>query len=270
MDKLEALNGIIKLSRELDGHLTEKEVIFLSCLPYIEGRGEILEIGCFKGKSTIILASVAKAVGMKRIIACDPLLLESPTDPKDVDPDKLQEIFKKNLTDHNLVSFVEFHQMKACELAADWNRPIKILWIDGDHTYKGASSDVDLFSPFLEIGGLICLHDVLHVHEGPIRAFIEKVVLSDKYINCGCSGSIGYGQYIGDSAITARQWNEKIRLYKQLSRLVPFVSRSTYAVPSNKLIYKIMRVMVPHSEIDRTQWIIKMNSWHNKSTQRNT
>jgi hypothetical protein len=262
MDIVDIANKMIKLSNGLSGHLTEKEVRFLSCLPFLSAEGELLEIGSFKGKSTIILASAAKEAGMKQIVACDPLLLSSPTDPKDADPRELPEIFKKNLVDHNLLSFVEFHQKKSSELAAKWDRPIKGLWIDGDHTYAGATMDIDLFSQYLEPGGIICLHDVLHSHEGPIRAFIEKVILSEKYAECGCCGSIGWGQYIGGGKILTEEiWRKKLRLYGQLSRLVPFCIKSNHAIPSNKLIYKIMRTLVPHREIHPAQWIEERNTW---------
>ncbi len=199
---------------------------------------------------------------MKYIVACDPLLLSCSTDPKDADPEKLPSIFKNNLSDNNLLSFVEFHQVKSSELAAEWNRPIKALWIDGDHTYSGASLDIELFSSFIKPGGIICLHDVLHDHEGPIRAFIEKVVLSEKYINCGCCGSIGWGQSAGSLGISKEHWNEKLKLYKKLSRLVPHTIRRSLAFPSNKFLYKIMRAMVPHGEINPSKLIERINSFY--------
>ncbi len=259
IDNLSA--DMVNLSKGLSGHLKEREVRFLSCIPFISGKGEILEIGSFKGKSTIILASVAKAIGLKKIVACDPLLLSSPTDPTDADPDTLPAIFRKNLEDHNLSSFVEFHQMKSSDLAEQWDRPIKALWIDGDHTYEGATLDVDLFSRFLEPGGVICLHDVLHGHDGPIRAFMEKVVMSEKYINCGCCDSIGWGQYVGNLKISEKCWDEKFRLYTQLSRLVPYFTRMSLGFQINKTSYKLKRALVPHGEIHPSQWLQKMNSW---------
>ncbi|HTZ17455.1 MAG TPA: class I SAM-dependent methyltransferase [Dissulfurispiraceae bacterium] len=258
IDKIAA--DMVALSKGLSGHLKEREVAFLSCLPFISAEGEILEIGSFKGKSTIILSLVAKAAGMKRIVACDPLLLSSPTDPKDADAESLPGIFRKNLEDYKLSSFVEFHQKKSSDLAAEWNRPIKALWIDGDHTYEGASLDIELFSPFLVEGGIICLHDVLHGHDGPIRAFIDRVVLSEKFINCGCCASIGWGQYVGGMKISEQCWSEKLRLYQRLSRLVPYFMRISHGVPIHNIVYKLTRAMVPHGAISPFKWVDKMNS----------
>ncbi len=251
---------MIKLSRGLSGHLKEREVRFLSCVPFVSCNGEILEIGSFKGKSTIILGTVAQSIGMKRIVACDPMLLSSATDPTDADPSTLPEIFKKNLADHDLSAFVEFHQKKSFELAPEWNRPIKALWIDGDHTYDGASLDIELFAKFLEPGGIICLHDVLH-SEGPLRVFMEKVVLSESYINCGCCDSIGWGQYVGELKMVEQCWNEKLGLYRQLSRLLPYFMSMSRGFQINKTAYKLARARVPHGEIHPSQWLEKVNAW---------
>lgn len=257
----EVVENMVVLSRELEGHLTEIEVKFLSCLPFLKAKGEILEIGSFMGKSTVILASAARAAGYPRIFACDPLLLSSPTDPQGVHPDELPRILRRNLENHNLLSFVKFYRKKSSELAVEWEDPIRVLWIDGDHTYSGATLDVSLFSPFLEPGGIVCLHDVLHGHEGPIRAFLERIVLSENFANCGCCGSIGYGQYVGNSKLREKQWDEKLRLYTQLSRLIPYIVRSSHNLARNKLAYKLFRAIVSHTDFNPSRWISKMNTW---------
>ena len=67
----------VSISKQLDGHLTEREVEFLAVLPFLKTSGQILEIGTYKGKSTIVLANSAKAIGHKIIYSCDPLTLPS-------------------------------------------------------------------------------------------------------------------------------------------------------------------------------------------------
>ena len=76
------VEDIIKLSSKIDGHLTEKEVQFLCLLgAFATTFGEVLEIGSFKGKSTIILAKSIHLIGGSKVIAVDPLILPSNTDP---------------------------------------------------------------------------------------------------------------------------------------------------------------------------------------------
>ena len=72
---------------------------------------------------------------------------------------------------------------------------IRLLWIDGDHTYAGCKEDFDLFSPFLADGGVVAFHDTLNTFEGPIRVFVEEVLRSDRFGACGFVHSISWGQF---------------------------------------------------------------------------
>lgn len=250
---------MVALSEKLDGHLTPKEVRFLSCLPFLKRPGAIVEIGSFKGKSTIILAKVSKEIKKEKIVACDPLLLNSPTDPKDGDPQTLPQIFRHNLEKNDVTDYVEFHQKKSAELAQEWERAIKVLWIDGDHTYSGASLDIDLFYNHLNDGALVCLHDVLHEQEGPIRVFIEKMVLSEEFPLCGCCGSIGWGVYTSKHRPSENEWVKKLNLYKSLSKLVPYTIKSRHKISYSHFKYKIARSRVPHGEVSASRWIEEIN-----------
>jgi len=109
-------------------------------------------------------------------------------------------------------------------LGPKWNRKLRLLWIDGDHTYAGAKLDFDMFSPFLSNGAIVAIHDVLHPHKGPIRVFMEDILLSGKFGLCGICGSIGWAQYLNDSQKTRLYFDHKIHLYKKLSKLVPHIA----------------------------------------------
>lgn len=41
-------------------------------------------------------------------------------------------------------------------------RPIDLLFIDGDHTYKGVRQDFEMYSPLVRPGGLIAFHDIIN------------------------------------------------------------------------------------------------------------
>src|SRR5437762_13168629 len=68
--------------RVAPGFLTEREARFLAlaaaCTP---GQGVILEIGSFKGKSTVGLASIVARYSHGKVVAVDPHTAPSSTDP---------------------------------------------------------------------------------------------------------------------------------------------------------------------------------------------
>ena len=251
----------VSISQQLDGHLTEREVEFLAVLPFLKTRGQILEIGTYKGKSTIVLANSAKAIGQEIIYSCDPLTLPSITDPGCAEISLLPEILKNNLQQFGVEDNVKFEQIKSEELSMKWDLPIKILWIDGDHTYSGSLNDLNAFENFLKPGSIVAFHDVLHKFDGPIKVFVENILSSDKYGDCGLCGSIGWGQFIGEFSISKNQRKQKKLILKQLSRLIPHISKINNGREINNLPYNFFRALVPHSSIHPYKWIQERNNW---------
>ena len=255
------INQTLDLSENLSGHLRRREVQLLAALPFVRFPGDILEIGSFKGKSTIILAKSAAAAGLEKIHACDPLSLSCETDPSDATEDELPSIFYGNLKKYNVNEIVEFHQMKSGKLAESWNNPLKILWIDGDHTFNGVMSDFTLFKPYLTPGSIVCFHDVLHGFDGPIRTFMESVLLSGEFGDCGICGSIGWSQYTASQPVTGSQWKNKLSLYRKLARLVPYYIQENQGIQTNKRLRKLYKSLVPHGAVDPVKWVTQRNAF---------
>lgn len=65
-----------------------------------------------------------------------------------------------------------FYHMESNEAVKIWNLPIKVLFIDGDHTYKGVKDDWDNFSPFVVKGGWVFFHDA---DSGDVQRFVKKL-----------------------------------------------------------------------------------------------
>lgn len=245
-----------ELSKQLAGCLSVREAKFLSLVATTMpiSLGEVLEIGSFKGKSTTLLARSVQSIGGERIVAVDPLSQSCGTDPDLEEGVRLPEVFRQTLRDNNVESLVEFHQLRSDELVTNWTRALRFLWIDGDHTYEGASSDVENFAPFLQPGSIIALHDVLHPSEGPIRAFCEQVLLSSEYGVCGVCGSIGWAQYLGPDNRHDAYKRAKLKLFRRLSRLIPFVAYGCAPRSVNPFGYRLRRPFVPHGDINVTRW----------------
>ena len=193
------LDDMAALSQNLGGCLSVREARFLALaaatLP--PSLGEVLEIGSFKGKSTTLLAKAVGLAGGDHVVAVDPLTLPATTDPSIELDESLPEIFWDTLDINGVRDVVEFHQLRSEELALTWDRPLRFLWIDGDHTYKGTKTDFDNFAQHLRPGSVVALHDVLHPAEGPARVFCEQILLSSAFGPRGLCGSIGWAQFVG-------------------------------------------------------------------------
>jgi predicted O-methyltransferase YrrM len=161
----------------VEGYLAPNEMRFLALMAACPtARGEILEIGSFKGKSTIILAKASKLAGDTIINAVDPMTAPSETDPDLRGQASSFDDFERNLAEHRVADRVRFHQTFSHELAKTWDTPLRLLWIDGDHTYAGTKLDFDGFAPHLVDRGIVAIHDVLHEFEGGARVFLESVL----------------------------------------------------------------------------------------------
>jgi predicted O-methyltransferase YrrM len=233
------------------GFLTEREGRFLAlavaCGPE---SGAILEIGSFKGKSTVGLATIARHYGSGPVVAVDPHSSPSSTDPDLQGAKTSFDDFQATLRNAGVTESVEVHRAYSSELAKSWNRPIRLLWIDGDHTYAGAKADLDMFRPFLVDGAVVALHDALHPFDGPIRVMVEDILPSDQFGPAGFVGSIAWAQFRPASGAAAH-WREMRRsLAKKASRLLPFV-RDTRPMGRLKFaMYKLARAGVPHQALD--------------------
>lgn len=252
-DVNDVVERALKLSRGVPGFLGDNEARFLAllaaCTP---ADGLIVEIGSFKGKSTVLLGSVAAQCGLGRIVAIDPHTSPSPTDPGLPPGTSSFEEFSAALGSAKLEGQVEVHRTFSREVAKGWDRPIRLLWIDGEHTYKGAKEDFDMFSPFLASGGVVALHDALHAFEGPIRVFIEEILRSDRFGAAGFVQSIAWGQFQPNDGAEFRRDRE--RLARRAEKLLPFLKDSTPMRGFKKIRYKLARSRVPRAPLSAAAW----------------
>jgi predicted O-methyltransferase YrrM len=239
----------LKNSNKIDGHLTARERNFLFTLGAIKTSiGEVLEIGSFKGRSTFLLWKGAELGGDEKIFAVDPLTLPSETDPKE--SKGIRDEFYCNIKEFDVK--VEFFEMLSEELAKKWQKPLRMLWIDGDHTYKGAQKDFLNFAKFLQPGAIIAFHDVFNGHTGPLQVFIDEVVQNKNYGACGIVGSIGWAQFIGENKNL--HLKEKEGLYIKLLKLLPHINKLKRS-GWDKFQFKLKRSLIPHSELSAEKWI---------------
>jgi MMP 1-O-methyltransferase len=183
MDELEKVKQI---ADTIEGFLSFTEEKFLyNAAKNSSKKGTIVEIGSFKGKSTVFLAKGSLAGKKIKIVAIDPHIsnLEH-TDKKSSYP-----IFKANLKKAGVAQMVVPIVAKAEDAVKKWKKPISFLWIDGDHSYEGVKKDFDLWSPFVIEGGLIAFHDST---VSDVQKVVGESIISKGFKNVGLADSISY------------------------------------------------------------------------------
>jgi hypothetical protein len=243
-----------KLTEKTPGHLQRNEALFLGILAAcVPASGTIVEIGSFKGRWTVMLATVAAHYGGGPVVAIDPHnspILLNHTGGTEASSYKefLHSIQSSGVSEH-----VEPRVAYSTEVAKDWNRPIRILWIDGDHTLEGVRADVAGFLRFVVPGGVIAFHDALNTFSGPIKVFADQFLASDQFGAAGFVHSIAWTQYRPQDG--ARFKREKAKLRRAASRLIPFVEKDEELHGMRKRLFKLNRYRVPHSAMDAPQWV---------------
>lgn len=240
--------------RETTGFLTEREARFLLlAAAATPADGVILEIGSFKGRSTVGLATVAAHYGLGPVVAVDPHTAPASTDPNLLGASSSFDDFMANLRRAGVEEHVEVHRRFSQDLADTWDRPIRLLWIDGDHTFAGAQRDLDCYRRFLQPGAIVALHDSLSNFDGPIRVMVESLLASDDFGPSGFHGSIAWAQY--RPADGARFRAERQSLAARARRLVPFVTDGKRLSGGRRLLFKFLRSRVPHGDVVPREWM---------------
>jgi predicted O-methyltransferase YrrM len=239
--------------RTVPGFLTEREARFLmlvaACTP---ATGPILEIGSFKGRSTVALAFIAKHYGFGSVIAVDPHTSPSETDPNLLGQQTSYHEFLNNIQQADVADVVDPQRMFSRDYAPHAPRALRMLWIDGDHTLSGVREDVTLFKPHLQPGAFIVMHDVLGRFPGSLRVFCEDILDSDDFGPAGFCGSIGWAQYLPDEGAKYRRSRQRSAFLAR--RLLKVLDSKRGLVGLNKLRYKVHRFFVPHFRVQPERW----------------
>jgi len=184
-DRLESVHRI-------PGWLHPDQAAMLCHLARICPDGPIVEIGSFKGKSTVFLAVAKKETNS--LTSIDPHILTVSGDKRDREAECTSEktswdAFNGTLNDWNIEDEVSVVRDFSYNVSGQWSDPIAFLWIDGDHRYEGVVRDIGDWVEKVQPGGFVGFHDTHpnHAgHGGPRRAILEA----------GCLAPRGFETYL--------------------------------------------------------------------------
>lgn len=174
----------------IDGWLSEAQgrALFAAAAG-CSGRGAIVEIGSWKGRSTTWLAHGARTRGLQ-VYAIDPH-----TGSREDPAARTYDAFIENVRQAGVLDSVHPLVMTSSEAAGSVRGPVELLFVDGDHTRAGAMRDAGVWLPRVMVGGTAMFHDAATSgYDGPRRVFQRMVCRSRAFHRVRRVGSMAIAE----------------------------------------------------------------------------
>lgn len=149
--------------RHIEGWRYRQDLALLYLLARdIRGSEAVLEIGSYRG-----LATTALALGVRDAVTTTPLHAVDPHtgDRQDLEQSGLhgkpsEAAFRANIAGAGVAELVTPHVMTSDQLAEEWDgSPLRVLFIDGWHSYDAVRRDIENWVPLLTDGGVVLIDD---------------------------------------------------------------------------------------------------------------
>lgn len=175
--------------------------------------GAIVEIGSWKGYSTIWLASGSICGNKVTVYAVD-------TFGGDIHnlvsgEGSTYSEFRKNIEEAGLDSVVIPIVTSSAEAARLWSIPVRMLFLDGDH--DDIENDFARWYPHLVVGGFIALHDTVQGYNMlPYKVAVRELYKSGNFKDIGRVGCITYAR----RSASVSRWSRLSNKYALFSRRI--------------------------------------------------
>jgi predicted O-methyltransferase YrrM len=229
----EAHSRASELVADVDGWLREEDALKLYELAFW-AVGPILEVGTYRGKSGVLMATAARDAGSSAVV----ISLDT-----DGEAQARAEAAARSHGVHGRLWPVL--GSVAAFFAANPGFAPSLVFLDGDHSYDGVSRDLNTLSRHLPTGALLCLHDYFDPRnersdcaEIDVRRAASESVLIRDCVFCGVFGasavfrrSAGGPPQPGPGAFDLRRYDTVRMQYRQRVR-----------VPVGRLARRLMAV----------------------------
>lgn len=172
MKSTRSVYELLSIVENIEGWLSNYEQFSLLQLPSMVDHipGDIVEIGSYKGKSTIALALGSSLMSTRKrpIYAIDPFV-----NPYVSFYEPYFDYFWANVKYHGLENFVIPIKKFSTQAYGDCPKSIAAIFIDGDHEYSSVKHDIISYTPRVVKGGLIAFHDYSDQYPGVLKAVDE-------------------------------------------------------------------------------------------------
>jgi len=208
---------------EIEGWLTDAQAERLRSRAAAAGAGTIVEIGSYRGRSTIVLAGAA-APGAS-VVAIDPHA-GSDRGPQEIGADSMRGdadhvAFHANLAAAGVGDRVRHVRRMSADALGDVDGPLALLYVDGAHRFAPARDDIARWGARVRPGGTMLVHDAFS-SLGVTGALLAECVLRGGWRYAGRTGSLAEYERL---AAPLRGW-ERVRDGARLLAELPWFARN--------------------------------------------
>jgi predicted O-methyltransferase YrrM len=150
--------------------------------------GAVVEIGSFRGRSTIVLAG-----GVDEVVAIDPHA-GGDRGPQEIGADRERgeadlAAFERNLRAAGVRERVRHVRRESAAALGAVEGPVSLLYVDGAHRFRPARFDLARWGARVAPGGTMLVHDAFS-SVGVTLALLAECVFSGRWRYAGRSGSL--------------------------------------------------------------------------------
>jgi predicted O-methyltransferase YrrM len=200
----------------IEGWLSDDQVARLhAAAQRLPAGGRIVEIGSFRGRSTVVLARGAPQAA--EVVAIDPHA-GNDRGPRELDgyAEEASEdhaAFVANLEAAGVRDHVRHVRARSDDARGDVTGPIDVLYIDGAHRYVPARDDLRRWGSGVPDGGTLLIHDAFS-SVGVTLALVRTMFTSPRFAYVGRSRSLA--EYRAGPLTGAARWRSTARQVAQL------------------------------------------------------
>ncbi len=152
----------------------------LYCLARYVHTGCIVEVGSYRGRSTVFLGRGSLDGSKAPVYAVEPHtdfvgILGGVFGPQD------RRAFFQAMLNCGCSEIVSLVNLSSEDFTSNWRKPVALLWIDGDHRYEGVKRDFECWKQHLNADAVIAFDDADNPDLGP-RRLIEELTTHEGFI----------------------------------------------------------------------------------------
>ena len=148
---------MVERARSIEGYTKESELeLLLRLAESMPAGAVVVEVGSFRGRSTVAIAEGLRSVAGARLIAVD-TFAGDPGWTEIADVSEARRLFDRNTSEIDFLDVIQAESVRAAAQVADGS--IDWVFIDALHDYRSVRADIRAWAPKVRPGGLISGHD---------------------------------------------------------------------------------------------------------------